>query len=228
MILTCPQCATRYLLPAHTLAPEGRRVKCSSCAEVWFQLPDESEIETVRHEKFEDIPQGVRPIPDGSNLPTLAPEEEEGPVDKRSRFLGFAAAAAVCVAIFAALLAFQPQVTVKYPFSKTFYKMLGYEFAAPGANLTFDALVAEAAPDSAGEKISITGKIVNATQVDEQVPMIEAQMQNEAGEVLERWVIRPPAPAVTAQGDVSFSTDYLYATPGAAHKINLHFLPQAN
>jgi predicted Zn finger-like uncharacterized protein len=228
MILTCPQCATRYLLPAHTLAPEGRRVKCSSCKEVWFQLPDEEEIATTEQQKFEDIPQGVRPIPEGSNLPTISDEPEDEIVNPRQRFLGFAAAAVVCVGIFGALIAFQPQIISKHPFSRTFYTMIGYELPAIGSSLTFDALAAEAQPDSAGEKISITGKIVNPTEIEERVPMIEAQMHNEAGEILERWVIRPPAPTVAGTSDVAFSTDYLHATPGAAYKINLHFLPVEN
>jgi predicted Zn finger-like uncharacterized protein len=227
MILTCPQCATRYLLPAHTLAPDGRRVKCSSCHEIWHQLPDISEMETAKEGSFEEIPQGVRPLPDGANLPILQ-EEELPPPDPRGRVFGFAAAAAVFFVIFGGLLMLQGPVVKKWPFSKSFYAMLGHHFPVPGEGLGFDAIAAAAEPDSAGEKISITGKILNPTANPEEVPMIEAQMLSETGEVLDRWVIRPPAPTVVAQGDLSFSTDYLIATPGAAHSINLQFIPGHN
>ncbi|MGB4106890.1 MAG: zinc-ribbon domain-containing protein [Alphaproteobacteria bacterium] len=223
MILTCPQCATRYLLPAHTLAPEGRRVKCSSCKEVWFQLPDTSEIETPRSD-FDEIPHGVRPLPEGANLPTLQ-EEEQLPPDPRARAAGYAAAAAVFFAIFGGLLLLQGPIIKNWPFSKSFYAMLGHEFTVPGQGLAFDALAVQAASDSAGEKILITGKIVNPSEKGESVPMIEAQMVSAQGEVLERWVIRPPAPEIAAQADLSFSTDYLIATPGTAHTVSLHFIP---
>lgn len=227
MILTCPQCATRYLLPAHTLAPDGRRVKCSSCQEIWLQLPDISEMETAKEGRFEEIPHGVRPLPDGANLPILQ-EEEAPPPNPRERIFGFAAAAAMFFLIFGVLLMLKGPIVEKWPFSKSFYAMLGSEFPVAGQDLDFGSIAADAAPDSAGEKISITGKILNPTANEEKVPMIEAQMLSETGEVLDRWVIRPPAPTVTAQGDLSFSTDYLIATPGTAHSINLQFIPGHN
>jgi hypothetical protein len=206
------------------LAPEGRRVKCSSCAEVWFQLPDSEEMAAAGAQPYDDIPEGVRPIPDGSNLPTVA-EEETSSSGARARVMGYAAAAAIFAAIFAALIMFQPFVSKNVTFTKPFYAMLGYQSAPAGAGLTFDSIVAQAAPDSAGEKISITGKIVNSTQNESVVPMIEAQMRNEAGDVMERWIIRPPESTISAQGDLAFSTSYLNATPGAAFDINLQFVP---
>jgi len=35
MILTCPQCATRYLVDDGQMRPEGRKVKCAACGEEW-------------------------------------------------------------------------------------------------------------------------------------------------------------------------------------------------
>ncbi len=44
MILTCPQCDVRFLLPAIKLAPNGAKVRCSACSEVWFEMPNEDEL----------------------------------------------------------------------------------------------------------------------------------------------------------------------------------------
>ena len=39
MILTCPSCQKRFQVPEGALGDSGRKVKCSSCAHVWFQAP---------------------------------------------------------------------------------------------------------------------------------------------------------------------------------------------
>jgi hypothetical protein len=206
------------------LTPEGRRVKCSNCHEVWLQLPDSEELPALGVQGYDSIPEGVRPIPEGSNLPTVHPDETAGKYYARARAFGYASSVAVFAVIFAALLIFRPVIFEKAPFTKNFYTMLGYSTLAAGAHLTFSSLDVKAEPDAAGEKILITGKIINRSGNEEQIPLIEAQMTNQAGDILERWVIRPPESTVAGHGELSFSTNYLSATPGAAADIHLQFV----
>lgn len=76
MIISCPNCSTRFAIDADKLSPDGRRVKCGNCAHVWFEsAPDLVEVEDpvlrltpLEPEKASGIP--VR------NLPALHREKK--------------------------------------------------------------------------------------------------------------------------------------------------------
>jgi predicted Zn finger-like uncharacterized protein len=66
MILTCPKCATRYLIEDSEIRPEGRKVRCSACGEEWrVSGPSENPVSP--------------PAEDPPPLPPLPPELEPDP-----------------------------------------------------------------------------------------------------------------------------------------------------
>src|SRR6266576_1573937 len=40
MILTCPSCATQYVVKDGAIPPGGRQVRCASCKHSWHQDPE--------------------------------------------------------------------------------------------------------------------------------------------------------------------------------------------
>jgi len=44
MIISCPACGTRYVVPETAIGPEGRTVRCAKCKHSWFQEPEPLEL----------------------------------------------------------------------------------------------------------------------------------------------------------------------------------------
>lgn len=76
MILTCPNCNGQFNVDDALIGDKGRKVKCSSCAEIWFQEPEYVEIE---EDEIEDTP--VEEEGDDFNIDLVEEEDNDFKVD---------------------------------------------------------------------------------------------------------------------------------------------------
>ncbi|WP_043645540.1 DUF3426 domain-containing protein [Caenispirillum salinarum] len=67
MIVSCPNCETRFTLPDGAIGASGRKMKCAKCGHKWHQMPEDNEAEAASAPMEEaaagDVPAGAAPEP---------------------------------------------------------------------------------------------------------------------------------------------------------------------
>lgn len=194
MILTCPACATRYMVDPAVLGEDGRAVRCAKCGETWRQQAD---ADAPPAGDLAPAPDGIRPIPPGSNLPVPAPAKHS----RRPLFLGLGVAAALlAVGIGAAVM--RDELVAAWPASARLYDAVGLPVETLGAGLQLQNVRSERRDDGEASEIVIQGQIANVSDVQRSVPMLRAVALDAEKRELRDWSI-PPSQIILLPGEVA-------------------------
>lgn len=60
MIIKCPECETSFLVPAESLSPDGRKVRCSNCHTEWFQKFKSEEEEQKEENERQELDEAAK------------------------------------------------------------------------------------------------------------------------------------------------------------------------
>jgi predicted Zn finger-like uncharacterized protein len=233
MILTCPSCATSYFTPDEAIGPNGRKVRCKTCAHVWHaSLADEPLELTASPEAalVEMVANGmVGASADGKGggfgkredlAETPAPElpkafraraEEQRRV-RRAATHGavWAGLASVFVAILGAAWLFRVEVVDLYPRAAAAYAAVGSPVNATGLN--FEAMAIKVAPYDPG-KVIVSGSVRNIREHEIVTPPVRIALLDAHGAEIGFRVITIDAAPVLPGGVQGFAA--VIPDPGA-------------
>ncbi len=231
MILTCPQCATRYFLPDVQVGRAGRAVKCTTCAKVWRaqgapepEPEPEPEFEAPSHH-FEPEPE--QPFPDPEEEFAVAAQrraeilrQKKVEAERRQRqatvitgavWAGIASAIALCLALG---IIFRIQVVKWWPGTATAYAALHMPINASG--LLIDKVKAAPAIQQGRRSLVVTGVLTNASAAPRAAPAFRVSMLDRAGKPLTQRVIETSPPVALKVGEARrFQLQVADPPPGA-------------
>lgn len=217
MILSCPECHTRFAIDAQALRPDGRKVKCGKCEHVWFEeAPPPADSEPISVTPLEPEEQSRIPTP---NLPALTRADQK-------RTAG-AAWVLVCflLAVIAALGWFgRESIARAWPPAETLYAVMGISaFPPPGDGFSIDMQVKRV-----DERLELVGEIINTTDEIRDLPPLYAVLQDANGASLRHWQLSVDAPVLGPGEKVPFTTEIASIPDGTANVSVLFTIPADN
>lgn len=221
MILRCPSCSAQYLVANTSIGPTGRKVRCSSCGNVWFQDPptQRSAPQVMAPEPPADRPPRASRTdgPDGHGGEARRPPNINLPAMRQTRRSGKALVAGwlgllLLVGGIAAGGYFAREDIVRFwPPAVQLYEKLGIDLAEaavdafpPGLNLSI--VHSEFAEQDGEIVLLLRGEISNEGTEPIDAPPLEISLTDENGEPVESWVIAVADTAIEPGASIGFET----------------------
>jgi predicted Zn finger-like uncharacterized protein len=228
MILPCPECNARYLVPASAFAEGGRQVRCAKCGHVWAaDLP--SEVAAALASVMPEVQAEAKPEQASAASPLAHPHSRvhdflalwHDPRFHKLHYAGWSVAILIPLLLLVLLLGRQA-IVGHWPATESLYNSVGISINHVGDGLSLQQVRSERQYDGVGMVLVVDGEIHNDTAVIQQIPDILASSLGPDGKVTQSW--RIPAPAATLAPGASVPFQYTApAHKGAVAEVNLNF-----
>ena len=230
MILTCPECRTRYRADTVEFPAEGRKVRCAKCGNLWHQSPPEAEKDAQSEAAVMLAAQpqaSVHSVAAGS--PAMSPAAARQTRASRSSWaerlgllVGWLALAAMIFLIGWTGVRFREEIAMLWPQSSSVFATFGVAVDAHG--IAIDDWSYHREVDNGQPVMVVMGRFVNRSSHELTVPPVRVSLTDDNQRELYHWTYTPPQPILRPGESLPFSTR-LPSPPGARH-LQLRFASQ--
>lgn len=229
MIITCPQCETRYTVDAASFPVSGRKVRCSKCAHVWHQVaPEPERVLAPEPAPASSAAGAVAPAAPGfaAIRASVAPRPQASRrswAERLGLIAGWTGLALMLVLIGWMGLRFHQQIEALWPQSSALYATFGVKMNSGGVEINDVAYRHET--ENGQPVLEVSGKLVNVSSHELAVPRVRVTLTDDGQRELYHWIYNPPQKMLGVGQSIGFSTK-LTGPPPAAKHFQLHFASQ--
>jgi predicted Zn finger-like uncharacterized protein len=207
MILTCPQCSTRYHVDAKSIGAPGRSVRCASCGNRWLAKPPA------------DAPQALELDPTDSRLWPVG-GAAAAPRGSSASLVGWLIGVLVILIVASAVIG-RNEIVAGFPASATLYQKLGLPVTLQ-LGLQFEGVVSRRLEEGGVAVLVVEGAVVNVTDQQRPVPPIRITLLDGGGRRLQQELFQAEDTQLDGGGKTTFS-GRLVNPPSQARNFSITF-----
>ncbi len=245
MLLECPECRTRYLVPDSAIGTTGRTVRCANCRHSWYQDPPEPEQVPEPEPQPAAVPAAVvtepAPAAPGAPMPAAAPPPEPfvAPPAGTPGYDAFAhrppfrptrnnTRVRTIASLAAGLLMLIAVGIILWTTAPGLAQQIGLSIGPEELPLRIvDNPIERRKMANGSELFAVSGQITNPSPTRQRVPDIRADLRDAQDKIVFSWTITPQQRTLAPGAAIDFNSAQV-DVPASSKRLDLSFVGEAS